>query len=311
MCAAPSVRGQGRECVVRRLTGTVLCGLVLLVGCTARGGAPTAHSTAAQTSSADTNSAASGSAPPRVGSCATIDRTGAFDALSSPAPTDCAAPHNAEVMYVANAALASVDHYPTAGDVAQVVSTAGQTLERICNSDALLFQYMTGRNDQGYPHVFAHIATFLPSARQWASGARWMECDVFYGVRFPQTSPGRLAGALSRNDSAVYRLCMTGPPSSYVFTPCSHQHVAEAAGDTVEAAAGTPYPQSRAARQILAQQCSESVLSDMGGALPTGYVTDFYPVRREAWPDSPFGSCALVRRDGAATTTSVHDQRTG
>jgi hypothetical protein len=133
-----------------------------------------------------------------------------------------------------------------------------------------------------------------------------MECDVFYGTRFPELAPGRLAGGLTSAHSAAYRLCMSGPPSSYVFTPCSKPHLAEAAGDVVEAGPGTPYPQSRAERLPLAQQCSGSVLSDMGGRIPAGYTTDFYPVRREAWAESLVGGCVLVRLDGAGTTTSVH-----
>ena len=197
-------------------------------------------------------------------------------------------------------------HYPVAGEVAQVVSTDGQALVRVCDSDALLREYLTGRNDHGYVNAYVHTAPFLPSRQQWAGGARWMECDVFYGVRFPEIAPGRLAGALTGAHSAAYRLCMSGLPSSYVFTPCSKPHLAEAAGDVVEAGQGTPYPKSRAERLPLAQQCSGSVLSDTGGRIPAGYTTDFYPVRREAWPESLVGACVLVRLDGSGTTTSVH-----
>jgi hypothetical protein len=212
------------------------------------------------------------------------------------------------VIFALKTALATLDHYPTVRDVSDAAGPVGQNLAHVCN-DAMVRRYLNG----GYegPHaydgdVFAAHASFLPSLRQWTAGARWVECDAFYGIWAPQISPGRLAGALRRENSAAYRLCMIGPPRAYDFTPCSRSHNAESVGYTVDAGKHTPYPESRAARRLIAQDCSQDVLSYGGGRMPAGYTADVYLPRRDAWAEQPFAYCVLVRLDGTTTATSVH-----
>lgn len=289
--------------------GVTVCGLalVLVAGCNGRSVAPRAQQPAAPTSSPVTDPGTGAGAPPLVGSCVTIDTSGAPSSLRTPASTDCGGAHNAEVVFVLNTALASLDHYPTTRDVADRTGLVGQNLRDVCNN-AMIFRYLNGGFDGPHSYdgdVFAAPASFLPSPRQWAAGARWVECAAFYGIWAPQISPGRLAGALRRENSAAYRLCFIGTPSAFDFTPCSRTHNAESIGYTVDARTGTPYPHTRAARRVIAQECSPSLVSYVGGRMPAGYTADVYLPPRASWAAQPFAYCVLVRLDRATTATSV------
>ena len=295
-------------CVVRRATRYFLCGvLLLLTGCTAHAATPKAPAAAAATSSKPTTSIAPLGEPPLVGSCVTIDPARTSNALSAPASGDCAHPHNAEVIFVLNTALSTLTHYPTARDVADPQGPVGQNLHDVCNH-AMLYRYLNGGDEGPGAYggdVFAESASFVPSPQQWSAGARWVECDAFYGISAPQTAPGRLAGALRREDSAAYRLCFVGQPIAFDFTPCSSGHDAEFV-DVIEAPTGTSYPESLSARRLVAQDCSPSAVSYVGGRMPAGYTTDVYLPDRAAWDQHPFAYCVLVRLDRMSSATSLH-----
>lgn len=294
---------------MRRSTGGLLCGLMLLLaGCNAHAAKPKAHAATTPTSSQRTDPAKEVGAPPLVGSCVTIDTARAPSSFSTPAPRDCGQPHNAEVIFVLNTALGLMNHYPTAREAADRTGLVGQNLRDVCN-DSMVFRYLNGGFEGPHAYdgdIFASYASFLPSPRQWAAGARWVECDAFYGFWAPQTSPGRLAGALRRENSAAYRLCFIGAPATYDVTACSSSHNAESIGHTVEVATGTPYPQSVAARRLIAQDCSPSLLTYGGGRIPAGYTSDVYLPNRASWAEQPVAFCVLVRLDRAITATSVH-----
>lgn len=80
------------------------------------------------------------------------------------------------------------------------------------------------------------IARF-PSPKEWAGGIRVMDCDLYAESVSGPTLSVELAGVLSRQDSAAFRLCRRGSER----VNCAQPHDAEATSPNVILPAG-PWP---------------------------------------------------------------------
>ena len=246
----------------------------------------------------------------RVGDCYDLSLDQVSDPLASPPPVDCARPHDAETVLVLATALHGVQPYPhpvASGLVGEGTGPGDpvvSNLAAVCN-DHLVTSYLGG-DDDALDAVFARYAARLPSAREWARGARWVRCDAVYGDGGPQPAPGLLRNALHRPDAASFRSCLAGAPTgAYDLVPCSSPHQAELIDEFPDVPDGTPYPAGRAARQALAaDRCGPLLRGYVRGGVPAGYVADLWVGPAEGWPGA-VPTCLVDRADGATTTTSV------
>jgi hypothetical protein len=293
-----------------RAAAVIVAGLVL-AACGSGSHAPHAAGTSAATPSLVSI--------PAVGDCYDLPPAQVDDPLVSPGRVDCNGPHDAETVFVLATALHGVQHYPR--HVAEtshgpVVGSAddevgGQrdpvrsNLDAVCN-DHLVTAYLGGEDQQAMDDVFARSARRLPSAREWAAGARWVRCDAVYGTDTPRTAPGLMRNALHRADAAAFRGCLAGLPTGDQHSvPCSAAHQAEVVDFWPSVPDGTPFPATAAARHALAEDlCGRAVRAYARGEIPVGYVADVWP----GPPENGQGdllSCLVSRADGATTMTTV------
>ncbi|NYJ08175.1 septum formation family protein [Petropleomorpha daqingensis] len=242
-------------------------------------------------------------AEPEIGTCRLITEDQTDDPRNPPEAVDCAQEHNAETAEVDDTGLGEDDAYPTEADLEVEDGIVAGALEDVCTFD-LLTQYLGG-DDLDEPYAF--FAPYLPTEAEWAAGARWVRCDVFYGYFRPETTPGPLAGALAGADAAAYRSCYFGTPITWDVGPCSKPHDAEPIGASADVPDGTPYPADQAARQALATQCADDAGAYLGRSVSSDYLVDVYVGSAADWQSGPIAECVLVPAAGGRTSTSARD----
>ena len=238
---------------------------------------------------------------PVVGTCSTIAEGQEGTPLDPPGPVECSGDHNAETAAVGDSGLADDAPHPTQAELDDPDSRISRALTELCDLDVVR-EYLGGDT---LDDPYAYFAPYLPDAAQWAAGARWIRCDVFYGYLVPEPAPGVLADALAGPDAARHRTCFVGSAADYGVAPCSEPHEAEPVGTEVAALPeGGPYP-DEPARQAAVGSCTAVAEDYGGGALPNGYVVDVWVDTAEEWPDYSYGRCVLVPAGGGRTTTTV------
>ncbi|MCP2261930.1 Septum formation [Streptoalloteichus tenebrarius] len=112
---------------------------------------------------------------------------------------------------------------------------------------------------------------FWPSARDWASGQRWLVCAVFEAGADdrPVGRTGSLRGALTSGFD-TYQQCTAGSPSRddrLVTVPCDQPHLAEAVPGvlTLGAAHESP-PDADQMTQSAQRHCAQAVTGYLGAA---------------------------------------------
>jgi hypothetical protein len=240
---------------------------------------------------------------PRFGTCWQL-RTADFGTpLDQPAPRTCAQPHDTETVWVATNALDRDLDYPSRLQVDQASGALGKALDDVCDF-VTVSTYLGDEAGLHAPYVTAQPR--LPSRTQWAAGARWVRCDVVYGIDAPQPAPGRMSGGLDGPQTAALRACYAGTPADHGVVPCSAAHEAEIVPDGLYLAGRSPYPTEDRARQRAAQSvCAQALTIDLAGSpAPPDARLDLYLEPPD--PDDPTAfsaTCVLVRIDGTRSTT--------
>jgi len=280
--------------VTRLRTGTLLAGLVLvLAGCTS-----TVEGTASPGAAAVVTP---GDDPlfeaPAIGTCHDLEV--AYLPLEPPAVVDCDEDHTSETAVVVDTGLPLDAAYPTVDDLDD--DYLGAAYDDVCRYDTPQ-EYL---GDESLYQLYASYAQVLPTQEQWAAGARWVACDVYYGYSSPEVAPGRMAGALAGPDRDAYLYCLSGDVVSQETVPCTEPHFAEPSGGTADVAEGSPYPTDQAARAVYAQSCQSSAVQYLGGQVPAGVLVDITTDDQEGWEGYPYAECILVPADGSETTGSL------
>jgi hypothetical protein len=281
-----------------------LAGVALLAGCTSTvsGSAlPADLGGAKPTVPAAGPGGADPAAPPVVGTCYTLDEGQEDEPLDPPRPVSCGGDHDAETAVVGDTGLGADDDRPGEDDLdddSPLVRAFGE----LCTLDDVV-GYLGGADPED---PYAYYAVFLPDEEQWAAGARWLRCDVFYGYVEPERAPGVMSGALAGPDAAAYRTCFTGTPVDYGVVPCSDAHEAEPTGFApADLPDGAPYPDEPTRRGLVAG-CAPAVQDYVGGPAPFGYAADVWVDSAQEWADGGGDArCVLVPAGGGSTTGSV------
>jgi hypothetical protein len=241
-------------------------------------------------------------APPDRGACWQLRTTDFGSALDQPERRPCTQPHEAETFWVATDVLDRTLAYPSEAQAEDVSGVVGKALDNSCNWRAV----SAFLGDEALKYTpFVNWMGRLPSRAQWAAGARWVRCDVIYGVDAPRTAPGRLAGGLNGAHKAAFRVCYDGTPTVHQFVPCSETHQAEIVSPGVDLGDGVAFPTDPGKRRALAESvCGDDLAFVLGeDPRPAGLQLDLY---REPWNQTsgPFTvSCVLDRADGGWSTT--------
>jgi hypothetical protein len=243
-------------------------------------------------------------APPRPGSCWQLGTSDFGSALDQPTRLPCAKAHDTEVVRVAANAIDRQLDYPTRSQLELPSSAVARALDDACDYLAV----STYLGDDAAMHTpFVDVEPRLPSRAQWAAGARWVRCDVVYGIDTPEPAPGVMAGALQGPRTAAYRACYAGTPTEHVVIPCSAPHQAEIVPDGLFLTSTSPYPTQDRPRQALAQSvCAEPLTIDLASApAPPGVALDLYLESPDPDTGNPSATCVLVHPDGTVTSTVV------
>lgn len=204
-----------------------------------------------------------------------------------------------ETVWVATDALAQPMPYPAESEADDVGGPVAQALHSVCNYGAVS-AYLG--DDAGRHQLFARFASYLPTKAEWAAGARWVHCDVVYGLASSPAAPGVMAGALLGTQAAAYLQCYRGTPEIYEITACSQPHDAQVIPDPVLLPLGTSYPAGASTRQSIALTCARRPFAP---DLPPGYRVDVYLASAETWANDPEAICVAVRNDGTRTSTNA------
>jgi hypothetical protein len=239
-------------------------------------------------------------AAPVVGTCYLLDEGQEDTPLDPPPPVSCGGEHSAETAVVGDTGLGEDDERP-AGDDLSGDGDLASAVQDLCDLDDVV-AYLGGTDPED-PYAFH--AVFLPDEEQWAAGARWLRCDVFYGYVSPETAPGVMAGALAGADPAAYRVCFGGGPADYGVVPCSEPHQAEPTGFRLaDLPPDAPYPDDPTRRGLVGS-CAGAVQEYLGGPPPLGYAGDVWVDTAPEWADRPDPRCVLVPAGGGSVTGSV------
>jgi Septum formation len=240
-------------------------------------------------------------APPAKGSCWQLRTTDFGSALDQPARRACTQPHDTETIWVATDALDRTLPYPTEAQTEQSSGAVSKALDDACNWHAVS-AYLG--DEDGWYTAYVSWEARLPSRGQWAAGARWVRCDVVYGVDEPETSPGPLAGSLKGPDKVAFRACYDGSPTSNRVIACSRPHQAEIVTAGLDLG-DTAFPSAQRTRQAMAQTfCGPALEESLGqGPRPADLQLDLYLETSDPSPGQFTASCVLVRVDGRESTT--------
>lgn len=242
-------------------------------------------------------------AAPRLRSCWVDSTPGRGSPLDGTNIVSCADPHRAETIWVNDHAFGAHTPYPTRADLADPDSATRQVVHDICSYFTAL-SYL-GRDSVSYG-LYVATAPRLPSPTEWAAGARWIRCDIVFGILTTEPAPGMMAGALKGAQSNAYHLCMTGTSESYAFVSCARPHDAEVLGEPRQLPPSSPWPGAASARQALKESCAGMlpfVFSD--SRPPPGVTLDVFVGPEDTWLAGRLVTCVLVPSAGGRTTTTV------
>jgi hypothetical protein len=245
-------------------------------------------------------------AAPEARSCWQDSTPGRGSPLDETELVICSEPHDAETIVANDDVFAPEMAYPTLTDLAKD-PTNRQHVVDICNG-SLVDGYLGMDVQTQVPSYGLYVTTAprLPTAAQWDVGARWIRCDVVYGMQSGAPAPGTMAGALIGPESAAYHLCFTGTSDDYDPVGCDQPHDAEALGQPYRVDLGTPWPGAASARQELRTSCAGALPYELSvHGLPAGTQLDVFVGPEESWDAMRVIACVLRPPAGGRTTTTL------
>ncbi|PWW24284.1 putative regulator of septum formation [Geodermatophilus normandii] len=299
----PTARGCGHRCPGRAAGVLAAAVAVVLSGCSTTVGGE-AYFAGLEQAKPTVPPAPPGStdpaAPPLTGTCWQLAEGQEETPLQPPEQVECSGDHDAETAVVGDSGLGEEDPRPTEADLDDANSPVSRALADLCGLDVVR-EYLSGDE---LDDPYAYVAGYLPDEEQWAAGARWARCDVYYGYDAPETVPGVLQGALAGGDDA-FRACFAGVVTDYTVVPCSQPHEAEPVGTEVAPLPEDPPYPDEAARRSLVGSCTGPAQEYGGGEVPHGYAVDVWLDTPDEWTEAAFARCVLVPAGGGRTTASV------
>jgi hypothetical protein len=191
---------------------------------------------------------------PTVGECrAPITQAEIDPASDSRPPISCSEPHGFETIHVGEL-LGAPDAWPGDDLPADLTSQIADA----CQPALDAYLALPASVPYVVPNRISDFAYFLPTAEEWASGARWFRCDAFVTplIAGEQTSiTGTLAGIGAAPLPAAYRIC----DDANGFVPCTAPHDLEYVA-AVEAGQET-YP--TISDPALAERCRAPVAQEL------------------------------------------------
>jgi hypothetical protein len=245
-------------------------------------------------------------AAPEARNCWQDSTPGSGSPLDETEIVACTEPHNAETIVANDGVFAPEMAYPTLRDLGSD-ATNRQLLVDICNP-FLVDGYLGMDVQTELPSygLYVTAAPRLPSSEQWDAGARWIRCDLVYGMQSGAPAPGLMAGGLTGPQSAAYHLCFTGTSDDYTPVGCDQPHAAEALGQPYQLDLLAPWPGDAAARQELRKSCGEWLPYQLSvPGLPAGTQVDVFVGDKESWNAMRIVACVLTQTAGGQTTTTL------
>lgn len=276
--------------------------LFALAACEGRGGeAPPASVTT-------TVAADPGFATPRVGECRGPITVEVYKASSDDRPAvPCDQPHGSETISVRMlpAAAAALPHAIASGlaadssEIADAVDRCDEDLQRHVGTSPIGFDAVRPSN--------LAFGFFIPTADEWAQGARWIRCDALtepFEGQDPRSTTERLRGIVARDPlPASLRRCyreVQPPPTRTLvgFTSCDRPHQGEVllrfqvTDPKVYEVAGDPAALQAYVEAGFSRACIERVAARVG--LPVAELENrteiavlFMPLQVGRWPADP------------------------
>jgi Septum formation len=191
---------------------------------------------------------------PTVGECrGPVTQAEIDPAADARPPVPCVEPHGFETVHVGEL-IGGPDAWPAEdlpADLTEQIAAA-------CQPALDAYLSLPAPGPYVVPNRISDFAYFLPTADQWASGARWFRCDAFVTplTAGEQTSiSGTLAGIGAAALPAAYRIC----DDANGFVSCTDPHDLEYVA-AVEAGQDT-YP--TVSDPALAERCRGPVAQEL------------------------------------------------
>lgn len=214
--------------------------------------------------------------PPDLGVCRLLVPADIAAPSNATRTVDCARPHSAETFEVRELP----DRFASSGYGDRAV---GAYAYRVCSQR---FARFVGGDESLVMRTVLTWAWFRPSEKAWASGARWLRCDVVGGdedsaelLRLPETAAGLLRGVPDDR----WMICVNGATVSSPKIPCSRAHLWRAVTTIKLGEPKDSYPGDRVVEVRTRDYCSESVGAWLGYPLDYDYAyTWFHEAEWEA-----------------------------
>lgn len=274
---------------------TTLVAVALVAGCSGgqiRSAAP--HTADGLTSStAPTTSSTPPPAdvrPPREHACYRLAAADLDDAHNTAGPVSCKRRHTAQT-YLVRRLPREVVGNPTAVDTKAVVAAA----DRVCAK--ALPGYVGGSRSTRAMSQVAY-AWFVPQEDAFASGARWVRCDMVTRADdraltgLPRSADGLLDTADALDDwGTCARASARSLQAGLGQRICSRPHNWRAVSTRTLGATGDPWPGARDVRRGVLSRCEAAVRSYSGNAVESVEVGWLPPTHRKWRAGKRLGIC--------------------
>jgi Septum formation len=211
---------------------------------------------------------------PEVGECrGPVTQAEIDPASDARPPVPCTEPHGFETVYV-GALVEGPEAYPGEA-LPQALRT--QIVEA-CQPALESYLDLPVRGEYAVPSRIEDFAYFIPTAEEWAAGARWFRCDAFVVplAAGEQTDiDGTLAGVGSGPLPPAYRIC----DNASGFVPCTDPHDLEYVA-AVQAGQDT-YP--TVSDPALAERCRAPVAQELAISSRSDLSFSVAIPTQEAW----------------------------
>jgi hypothetical protein len=245
---------------------------------------------------------------PERGDCWDVTKPGPTSALDDETRVPCSGAHDEETVWVDDGVLDAAAPYPTVANLAGPDDPIGKAVDDVCGY-GMVEAYLGIDITLDVPPYGLYVSTAprLPNRAEWAAGARWVRCDVVFGIESGEPAPGKMAGALKGPQAAAYHLCLTGTWDAYDLASCAQPHDAEAF-QPFQLDYLTPWPGDARSRQDLTQSCADGLPYALtANGLPDGFRLDVFVGPPDGWEATRLVACVLVPTAGGQTSTTFLD----